>query len=248
MIKVTLNGSNGKMGRVLSKVIHESNEFELVTGISRSISSLNTYSSFDELSEASDVIIDFSHPTQLLPMLNYCKKHHVPVVIATTGYSDEELRIIHEAGAYIPVFYSPNMSLGVNLLLELVSKATVVLEDQFDIEIIERHHNKKIDAPSGTALLIANTINRLLENQKSLVYSRQDKKVARDPSEIGIMCLRGGTIVGEHEVVYIGNDEIIEIKHTALSKEIFAYGALRAAKFIIKQNPGYYGMKDMLKE
>ncbi|MEG1448766.1 MAG: 4-hydroxy-tetrahydrodipicolinate reductase, partial [Oscillospiraceae bacterium] len=185
-------------------------------------------------------------PSLLDALLDYAIASKTPIVIATTGLSQEQIDNIHNAAKEIPVFFTANMSLGVNLLVELAKKATAVLGGQFDIEIIEKHHNKKIDAPSGTALMIADSISSELSEQPEYVYDRQCKREKRSANEIGLHSVRGGTIVGEHEVIFAGPDEILSISHTAMSKEIFATGAINAALYICEKQHGLYSMKDLI--
>lgn len=250
MLKVIINGCNGSMGRVVTEVLQKDKDVEIVCGIDSKVDLFeNKYSTYKDLlmvKEEADVVIDFSRPETLEGLLEYGINSKTSLVIATTGYSEEQLKKIEEASKKIPIFFTANMSLGINLLIELVKKASLVLNDSFDIEIIEKHHNKKVDAPSGTAYMIANEINNVLDNSMVYNYGRSGKSSKREKNEIGIHAVRGGTIPGEHTVIYAGEDEILEIKHTALSKKIFAEGALKGAKFISKQSEGLYSMKDML--
>lgn len=246
MLKVIVNGCSGKMGRVLSKCVMDDYDLELICGVSLdNTDDLNfkTYSNFNDITEEADVVIDFSHHSALDSVLNYCLKTKTPLVIATTGYNNEELEKIYDASKAIPLLHSYNMSLGVNVLLRLVKEASKIL-NTFDIEVIEKHHNKKVDAPSGTAIMIANAIKEVLPNIENN-YGRYGRNTKRNENEIGIHAIRGGTIVGEHNVIFAGHDEVIEIKHTAQSKDIFAKGSIVAAKFIVNQNPGYYNMDDI---
>lgn len=246
MLKVIINGCSGKMGRVLAKCVIEDPELELICGVSpNNTDNLNfkTYTNFNDIKEVADVIIDFSHHSALNEVLRYSVDTKTPLVIATTGYNDDELNKIYEASKVIPLFHSYNMSLGVNILLRLVKQAAKVLND-FDIEVIEKHHNKKVDAPSGTAVMIANAIKEVLPNVENN-YGRYGREAKRKENEIGIHAIRGGTIVGEHDVIFAGHDEIVEIKHTAQSKDIFAKGSIVAAKFLVSQKPGYYNMDNM---
>ena len=194
------------------------------------------------------MIIDFSHPSALEPLLAYATAHKIPAVIATTGLSAEQKEQLAEAAKEIPLFFSANMSLGINLLISLAKKAAALLEESFDIEIIERHHNQKIDAPSGTALAIADGISEVLKNPPEYVYDRHSVRRKRKKNEIGLHAVRGGTIVGDHEVLFAGNDEVIELKHSAASKEVFAVGAVKAAKFLAGKRPGMYSMTDLVEE
>ena len=246
-MKVIINGYSGTMGQVLTKCVADDEELELVAGISpkhHDVDGFNTYSSFADVKEDSDVVIDFSNPLALDGILEYCLKTKTPVVLATTGYNDEEMEKIHEAAKQIPVFLSFNMSLGVNILLKLVKEAAKNLAN-FDIEIIEEHHNKKVDSPSGTAVMIANAVKEIRE-QSEFIYGRHGRTGKRQQNEVGIHAVRGGTIVGEHSAIFAGNDEILEINHSARSKNVFAEGAIAAAKYLVNQEPGFYNMDDML--
>ncbi|WP_099189019.1 4-hydroxy-tetrahydrodipicolinate reductase [Tepidibacter mesophilus] len=246
MIKVIVNGSLGKMGEVLTKLIMEDEDFKLVAGVSKyKNDNINypIYSNILDVKEKADVVIDFSRPDSLIDLLSYSKNTKTALVIATTGYSDEELNMIEETSKEVSIFHSSNMSIGVNLILKLVEISAKALAD-FDIEIIEKHHNKKVDAPSGTALMIANEIQKVLNNEFN--YGRYGKNAKRKENEIGIHAVRGGTIAGDHSIIFAGKDEIVEVNHIALSKEIFAQGSLKAAKFIVNKENGYYNMKDVI--
>ena len=251
MIKLIISGCNGKMGGVVTAIAKNQDDIEIVAGFD--INDENKYgypvykNPADFKGEA-DVIIDFSHPDMLEGLLKFATETKTPVVVATTGLSDEQKEQMKKASEITPLFFSANMSLGVNLLIELAQKATKVLADNFDIEIIEKHHNQKIDAPSGTALAIADSINDTLESRKEYVYDRHAVRKKRTKNEIGIHAIRGGTIVGEHSVIFAGKDEIIELKHEAMSKEIFAVGAVAAAKYIAGKPAKMYNMQDLVSE
>ncbi|QXM05571.1 4-hydroxy-tetrahydrodipicolinate reductase [Crassaminicella indica] len=249
-MKVILSGCNGKMGRVLVKLITQEKDIEIIAGIDINANKFKNpfpvYKNACECKEKADVIIDFSHHSALLEILKYSLDTKTPLVVATTGLSGEDLKNLTEASKQIPIFQTGNMSLGVNVLTDLAKKAATSLKD-FDIEIIEKHHNEKVDAPSGTAYLIANSINEAFQNEKEFIYGRYGRSEKRKNKEIGIHAIRGGSIVGEHTVIFAGPDEIIEIKHTALSKDIFALGAIKAAKFLKSKQNGFYNMNDMLK-
>ncbi|KZL91601.1 4-hydroxy-tetrahydrodipicolinate reductase [Clostridium magnum] len=251
MLKLIINGCNGAMGQTLTKIIGEMEDAEIVAGIDqnpeRCKNSYPVYTNILDSKEEADAVIDFSNPGSLPGLLQYGTKTSTALVIATTGLSAEDLGKIKEASEKIAIFQSGNTSLGINLLTNLVRKAAAVLNETFDIEIIEKHHNKKIDAPSGTAYMLANEINDELNNSKEFVYGREGQVGKRTKKEIGIHAVRGGTIVGEHTAIFAGLDEVIEIKHTATSKAVFAQGAIKAAKFIAKQDKGLYNMKDVLK-
>ena len=251
MIKLIISGCNGKMGGVVTKIAAEDEIIETVAGFDINTENKNGYEVYDEPSnfkERADVIIDFSHPLMFEKTIEYAVKTKTPIVVATTGLDENQKKKMYDAAKEIPVFFSANMSVGVNLIIELAQKTAKALEEKFDIEIIEKHHHRKIDAPSGTALAIADGINEALESKKEYIYDRHSVRKKRSPSELGIHSVRGGTIVGEHEVIFAGEDEIIEIKHTAMSREIFAQGAITAAKYICGKDAGLYDMKKMLSE
>jgi len=252
MIKLIINGCNGKMGQVVSHVAMEQPDIEVVAGIDKIPESKKNpfpvYPSLKDCPLDCDVIIDFSVPQALPDLLEEAVKRHIPLIIATTGHNDKDLQLIKESSNQIPIFKTANMSLGVNLMYELVQKAAQVLGSSFDIEIIEKHHNQKIDAPSGTAYALADAINKVFLGSKNYVFGRHSKTDRRSPAEIGIHAVRGGTIVGEHTVLFAGNDEVLEITHTAHSKQIFAVGSLLAARFIINKPCGLYDMQDIFKE
>lgn len=247
MLKVIINGYSGAMGKVLTKCVNEDSELELVCASSKDILEnvpFKTYPKMVDIKEKADVIIDFSHHSAINDILDYATKYKTPLVIATTGYNDDEVERIKDASSIIPIFHCSNMSLGVNVLVKLVKEATKSLEG-FDIEIIEKHHNKKLDSPSGTAVMIANGIHEVLP-ETEYTYGRYGRTEKRKTTEVGIHAIRGGTIVGEHTAIFAGHDEILEIKHTAQSKDIFAKGAIMAAKFLVNQKAGYYNMDDIL--
>ncbi|MBQ8525511.1 MAG: 4-hydroxy-tetrahydrodipicolinate reductase [Clostridia bacterium] len=249
MTKVILSGCNGKMGQVISRLVETDESVSIVCGLDINTAEKNGYPVVDDLSKfegKADVIIDFSHPDTLDKLLPYCESTGTALVMATTGLSEGQIERLGKLSEKVAVFRSANMSIGINLLMSLVKKAAQTLEGDFDIEIVEKHHNQKIDAPSGTALMIADGISEALTTKPGYVYDRHAVRKKRSADEIGIHAVRGGTIVGEHEVIFAGNDEIIEIKHTAMSKEIFAVGSIRAAKFISGKNPGMYSMQDMM--
>lgn len=251
MTKIILNGCNGKMGQVISRLASEDENLNIVAGFDIADCKTNEYPVFtkpDDFDGEADVVIDFSHPDSLENILLYCRKRKLPIIVCTTGLSNSQKNIMEAASKEIPVFFSANMSLGINLLIDLAKKATALLGEAFDIEIIEKHHNQKIDAPSGTALAIADAIAEDMEKDAEYVYDRHISRKKRKKSEIGIHAVRGGTIVGEHTVLFAGNDEVIEIKHSAASKEIFAVGALKAAKFMKGKSAGIYSMNDLIKE
>lgn len=245
MIDVILCGANGKMGKVISDCINARQDIQITGGVDindKVYGDFPIYKSIAQNTKKANVIIDFSHPSALTEILDYAVTTNTPLVAATTGYSDEQIGKIKKAAEKIPVFFTFNMSIGVNLLVDLAKKATQILGNQFDIEIIEKHHNQKIDAPSGTAIMLANAINEAANDQYKYEYDRHSKRQKRDSNEIGIHAVRGGTIVGEHEVIFAGRDEVITLSHSAMSKDIFAVGALNAAIFLSNKTLGLYDM------
>ncbi len=253
MTGIILSGCNGKMGRAVTNLINEMQDCKVICGVDLYTEIANDYPVFtspmlipEDLIHNSDVIIDFSNPSALSGLLEFAVMKSLPAVISTTGLSDTQVSLVKAASEKIPVFFSANMSLGVNLICELAKKAAKVLGDTFDIEIVEMHHNQKIDAPSGTALMIADAIKGELENDIKYEYDRHSKREKRTKNEIGIHAVRGGTITGEHEIIFAGLDEIIKISHSARSKSLFATGAVNAAKFICDKKSGLYSMSDML--
>ncbi len=251
MTKIILNGCNGKMGQVITRLVSEDKDCEIVAGFDINDFLPNPYPVFtnmDEFKGEADVIVDFSHPSVLEKLLEFAKVRNIAVIICTTGLSAQQKEHLKEISKDIPVFFSANMSLGINLLTALAKKAAVLLEGNFDIEIVERHHNQKIDAPSGTALAIADAISDVLSEPSEYVYDRHSVRRKRRKSEIGLHAVRGGTIVGDHEIIFAGNDEVIELKHSAASKEVFAVGAVKAAKFVSAKPAGMYDMNDLIGE
>ncbi len=250
MIKILMHGCNGMIGQTISRIISQHEGVQLAAGIDPSFEIPNPFPVFSRISECNidvDVIIDFSVAKAVVPMLEYAIKKKIPAVVCTTGLSPEEIAYVQNASTQIPVFFSANMSLGVNLLIALAKRATEVLSDSsFDIEIIEKHHNQKVDAPSGTALAIADAINETLDNTYNYRYDRSGVREKRPKKEIGIHAVRGGTIVGEHEILFAGNDEFISLTHQATSKEVFAVGAIKASKFLVNKTPGLYNMEHLL--
>jgi len=252
MLKLIISGCNGHMGRAVAQIASQDPDIEIVAGFdinAQKLGSFPVYSDPMEFGGSADVIVDFSHPSALEGLLRYAAARPVALVLCTTGYSEEQLEQIKRASAKIPLFRSGNMSLGINLMMDLIRRACAVLGDQYDVEIVERHHRRKLDAPSGTALMLADAAASALPYQPTYVYERESVRQPRGKTEIGISSVRGGTIVGEHEIIFAGLDEVIEIKHTALSREVFASGAVRAAKFMAKtKTPGLYTMADVLRD
>lgn len=250
MINILMSGCNGRMGQVITAAVKERDDVEIICGVDTFDGIKNdyaVYSDFTNITEKVDVIIDFSNPSALGGLLGYAVKNSVPCVLCTTGYSEEQISDINKAAEKIAVFRSGNMSLGINLLIEISKMAAKVLGTDFDIEIVEKHHNKKIDAPSGTALMIADEISTVLDSDPEYVYDRHSVRKKRDKKEIGISSVRGGTIVGEHEVIFAGNNEVVTISHQAQSRSLFAIGALNAAVFLADKSAGNYNMSDLLK-
>lgn len=249
MKKIILSGCNGKMGRVITACVEQRADCDIIAGVDMNTeakSDFVVYRSIAEYEGEADVIIDFSHPSALDGLLAYAGARKLPIVLATTGYDKEQIAKIEAASKEIPVFFSFNMSIGVNLLIELAKKAAVVLGDQFDIEIVEKHHNQKVDAPSGTAIMLAEGINEARDHAYRYTYDRHSQRKKREPNEIGIQSVRGGTIVGEHEVIFAGHDELLTLTHTAMSKEIFATGAVNAAIFLSGKPAGFYNMGNLV--
>lgn len=249
MTKIILSGCSGKMGKVIAREIETRDDCKVIAGVdvfSDNSFDFPVYDDFSKVPENADAIIDFSNPAVLNGLLAYATAKKVPAVICTTGFSNEQVTQIKNAAEQVAIFYSGNMSLGINLLIELAKKATQVFGSAFDVEIIEKHHNQKLDAPSGTALMIADGISQVMTNEPQYVYDRHSYRKKREKNEIGIHAVRGGTIVGEHQVIFAGHDEVLTITHQAQSKEVFAIGSINAAVYLSKKNPGMYDMSDML--
>ena len=251
MTRIIMNGCNGKMGQVITQIADSREDCEIVAGFDINETQMSSYPVFSnpfDFNGEADVLIDFSHPSALTNILNFCKERKIPAVICTTGLTNEQKNEKTAAAENIGVFFSANMSLGINLLIDLVQRATRILEDSFDIEIVERHHNQKIDAPSGTALAIADAIAETLSTPPEYVYDRHSVRNKRKSTEIGIHAVRGGTIVGDHTVIFAGKDEVIEVKHSAASKEVFAVGAVKAALYMAGKEKGMYNMNNLISE
>lgn len=247
MIKLLINGFNGKMGQEVYTKAMELNEIEVVAGVDKFVTGEEKVPVFDDISKINvdiDVIIDFSIPIATFNILEFAANKKIPVVVATTGFSAEEESKIKEYSKIIPIFKSANMSYEVNLMADLVAKVAKLLSDS-DIEIVETHHNRKIDAPSGTAYMLANSINEALDNEMKYEYDRHSKREKRDKKEIGIHSIRGGTVVGKHTVTFFGDNESFEITHNVTSRSVFANGAVKAAMFLADKEPGLYSMKNM---
>ena len=250
MVRLILSGCNGHMGRAVANLCDADPELEVAAGIDvlgPPGGQFPVYSSPAACPVPGDVLVDFSHPSALDALLEFCLERSMPAVLATTGYSEQQLEQIGRAAGRIPVFRSANFSLGVNLLMDLVRRAAAALGEGYDVEIVERHHRRKVDAPSGTALMLADAAAQALPYQPDYIYDRHCVRQARQPREIGISSVRGGTIVGDHTVIFAGPDEVIELSHHAASREIFAAGAVRAAKFLARTDrPGLYDMSSLL--
>ena len=245
MTNIAICGANGKMGKTVYSCISERDDCKVIAGIdifTQQYSDFPIVDSPDKLPVKPDVIIDFSNPASLDTLLDYCLSTGTPAVIASTGYSDEQISAIKSAANQIPVFFTFNMSLGINLLVQLAKKAAAVLGERFDVEIVEKHHNQKLDAPSGTAIMLANAINESLDGTAHYVYDRHSRRQKREKGEIGLHAIRGGTIVGEHDIIFAGHDEVITLSHSAASKSVFAEGSINAAIFLKDQKPGLYDM------
>lgn len=249
MVNILLNGCLGKMGKVITECANGFENIKITGGVDKFEATADGgYPVFKEVSKSTgkyDVILDFSRPESLDSLISYCKSKNVPLILCTTGYSKEQLEKIQEESKNIPIFRSANMSIGINVINNMLSKFAKTLYGDFDIEIIEKHHNQKVDSPSGTALLLADTIKESIDVESKYVYGREGI-AKRQENEIGIHSVRGGTIVGEHTVIFAGRGETIEIKHTAISREVFAVGALKACEFMFNKAPGLYSMDDVL--
>ena len=248
MIRAILCGASGKMGGFVASAAENDSEISIVAGVDKvnSGEKFPVFSSFSDINVDADIIIDFSNVALLDSMLDYALSQNIPLVIATTGYTEEQTGKIKKASEKIPIFFTFNMSVGVNLIAALAKKAASILGDGFDIEIIEQHHNQKINAPSGTAIMLANAVNSVFGDSLNYEYDRHSVRRKRPKNEIGIHSVRGGTIVGKHDVIFAGHDEVITISHEAQSKEVFAVGAVRAAKFLYGKKAGLYDMNSMM--
>lgn len=250
MVRAIMHGCNGRMGRVITGLIREDEKIRIVAGVDSYTGVHNDYPVFESIEKCdvdADVVIDFSNASAVDGLLDYCVEKKLPVVLCSTGFSEEQLIKVEESAKKTAVLKSANMSMGINLLLKLLKDATKVLAPAgYDIEIIEKHHNQKLDAPSGTAVALADSINETMENGFEYVYDRSKERKRRGAKEIGISAVRGGTIVGEHEVLYAGADEVIEFKHTAYSRGVFGKGAVEAAKYLAGKPAGRYEMSDVI--
>lgn len=248
MTRIILSGALGKMGKAITSCVANRDDCEIVAGVDLASeeSSFPIFKSFNDINVQADVIIDFSHPSVLNDLLTFAKENKTPAVIATTGLNEQQIEDIKTASKDVPLFFSANMSIGVSLVSELAKKAAKVLQGSFDIEIVEAHHNQKIDAPSGTALMLADSICEALDEKPIYEFDRHSKRMKRTKNEIGIHAVRGGTIVGEHEIIFAGPDEVIKISHSAYSKQLFANGSVNAGLFLVGKELGFYSMKDLV--
>lgn len=250
MVKVIMHGCNGHMGQVISGLIKEDPEIEIAAGIDLVDNRENGYPVFTDIDACdveADAVIDFCSAKAADKLLDFCVRRKIPVVLCTTGLSEEQLAHVEEASKKVAVLKSANMSLGINLLMKVLKEAAPQLAQAgFDIEIVEKHHRRKLDAPSGTALALADSINEAFEEKYAYTFDRSGRREARPDKEIGISAVRGGTIVGDHDVIFAGTDEVITFSHTAYSRAIFGKGAVQAAKFLAGKEPGWYEMKDVL--
>lgn len=253
MSKIILSGALGTMGKAVTACVAKADDMEIIAGIDLKSGNENGYPVFcsfkdipEDITAAADAVVDFSKPALFEDLLSFCVENSKPVVVATTGLSEEQVIKLKSAAYKLPVFYTANMSIGVNLLIELAKKAAKALGDDFDIEVLEMHHNQKVDAPSGTALMIADAISQELSSEPVYEYDRHSKHEKRPKNEIGLHSIRGGNIVGEHQVIFAGNDEIITLSHSARSKALFANGAVNAVRLIVGRENGLYSMKDII--
>ncbi|MFA9398313.1 MAG: 4-hydroxy-tetrahydrodipicolinate reductase [Clostridiaceae bacterium] len=249
MIKIVLVGCSGRMGNAISSLVKTKNEFSISAGVDKNKNEnvdYPIYSEIFDIKEDFDAVLDFSRPASLDSLLKFCKDNKKPLVLCTTGYDEGQLKAIEVASLDIPLFKSANMSIGINIISSVLKNISSFLYEDFDIEIIEKHHNQKVDSPSGTAILLADSIKNSLDTPVDYVYGREGIK-KRDKAEIGIHAVRGGNIVGEHSVIFAGGYETIEIKHSAMSREVFALGSLKACEFMKDKENGFYSMDDVIK-
>ena len=248
MVKIIMHGCNGRMGQMITDIAAEDETVEIVAGVDKFLGRENKYPVFEKISACdvdADVIIDFSNAAAVDDLLDYAVERKLPVVLCSTGLSEEQNKKVTETAAQVAVLKSANMSLGINMMMDLLKRAEKILSEAgFDIEIVEKHHNKKLDAPSGTALALADAMNA--EGKYEYVFDRSDRRAARERKEMGISSVRGGTIVGEHDVIFAGTDEVVTISHHAASRAVFAKGAISAAKFLADKAPGMYDMSDVI--
>ncbi len=250
MIRVIMHGCNGRMGQMITSVVNDDENVEIVAGVDKFGGKKNDYPVYEDIAVCdvnADVVIDCTNPEAIEGLLTYCKDKKLPCVLCTTGLSDKQLADVNEASKVIPILRSGNMSLGINTLIKVLKEISPVLKEAgFDIEVVEKHHKMKVDAPSGTALALADAVNDSLDKKCEYVYDRTGRRMQRPVDEIGISSVRGGSIVGDHDVIFAGLDEVITLSHTAYSRSIFAKGAVTAVKFLAGKEPGMYGMSDCI--
>ena len=250
MVKMIMHGCNGRMGRTIEELVRDDDGIEIVGGVDAFGDvphDFPVFKSLDECGVKADVIVDFSSAAAVDGLLNYCAVHRIPLVLCSTGLSEQQLEKVKETSSKVAVLKSANMSVGVNVLLKVLKDISPVLAAAgFDIEIVEKHHNQKLDAPSGTAIALADSINESLDNEYGYVYDRSERRQKRPQKEIGISAVRGGTIVGDHDVIFAGRDEVVTISHRAYSRAIFGKGAIEAAKFLAGKQPGLYDMSGVV--
>ncbi len=250
MTRVIMHGCNGRMGQMITGIVANDPDVDIVAGVDVSDHIKNNYPVFKSISECdaqADVIIDFANASAVDVLLEYAAGRQIPVVLCTTGLSEAQLEHMKQASEKVAILKSANMSLGINTIMKLLKEITPLLaESGFDIEIVEKHHNQKLDAPSGTALALADSVNEALGNEYEYVYDRSNRREKRPKKEIGISAVRGGSIVGDHDVIFAGMDEVVTISHTAYSRAVFGKGAVAAAKFLADKGPGMYDMSDVI--
>ncbi len=250
MIKIIMHGCNGKMGQVISDIVEQDDNAVITPGIDIVDNRPNSYPVYTDIKQCdaeADVVIDFSSAAAVDPLMEYCEKRNLPLVLCSTGLSEEQITNIHKLSNKLAILKSANMSFGVNTVMKVLKNVTKLLaEAGYDIEIVEKHHNQKVDAPSGTAIALADVMNEELNNEYEYRYDRSDIREKRKKKEIGISAVRGGTIVGDHDIIFAGTDEVIEISHRAYSKAVFAKGAVEAAKFLAGKPAGLYDMSDVI--
>lgn len=250
MTRVIMHGCNGRMGQMITGIVENDPDVEIVAGVDVSDHIQNSYPVFQSISECdaqADVIIDFANASAADVLLEYAAGRQIPVVLCTTGLSEAQLEHMKQASEKVAILKSANMSLGINTIMKLLKEITPLFaESGFDIEIVEKHHNQKLDAPSGTALALADSVNEALDNEYEYVYDRSQRREKRPKKEIGISAVRGGSIVGDHDVIFAGMDEVVTISHTAYSRAVFGKGAVAAAKFLANKGPGMYDMSDVI--
>lgn len=252
MLHILLHGASGRMGKTVAELVRRADNVEIVAGVDKyqpdADMGFRVFTSLAECDVKADVMVDFSKPEALTGILTYCMEHSLPLVLCTTGFNEQDIRHIEQASGRIPVFRSANMSLGINLIARLAGEAAAFFGDSADIEIVETHHRGKADSPSGTAVLLADRINEQLNGTKDYVYGRHGVHALRKPADLGIHSVRGGSVVGDHEVMFLGDEERVTIAHSAQSRTVFAHGAIEAARYIQGKAPNMYDMRDLMVE